>query len=84
MPKYEKLSQEISDKIAAVKSTVIYSDASFKDECVVRRRSIAKDNGTVWRPTFVRACSATGAAFLFCAPSRRAPVRAPLAPSRPP
>ncbi len=53
MPKYEKLSQEISDKIAAVKNTAIYSDASFKDECVVRRRNIAKDQGSVWRPTFV-------------------------------
>ncbi len=53
MPKYEVLSKEISDKIEEAKKTGNYIDVSFDDKRVVRRRNVAKDNATVWRPTFV-------------------------------
>lgn len=53
MPKYEVLSKEISDKIEAAKKTGKYIDMSFDDQNVIRRRNVAKDNATVWRPTFV-------------------------------
>ena len=53
MPKYEVLSKEISDRIAEAKRTGVYHDVSFRDEMVVRRKNLAKDNATVWRPTFV-------------------------------
>ena len=53
MPKYEKLSQEISDQIEIAKRTGVYHDVSFRDDQVVRRKNLAKDNATVWRPTFV-------------------------------
>ena len=53
MPKYEALSKEISDQIAQAKRTGVYNDVSFQDELVVRRKNLAKDNATVWRPTFV-------------------------------
>ena len=53
MPKYEALSQEVSDQIAAAKKSGIYNDVSCRDDDVVRRRNVAKDHATVWRPTFV-------------------------------
>ncbi len=53
MPKYEALSQEITNQITEAKKTGIYNDVSFKDDLVIRRKNIAKDNATVWRPTFV-------------------------------
>ena len=53
MPKYEVLSKEISDRIEMAKKTGKHIDMSFDDKLVVRRRNVAKDNATVWRPTFV-------------------------------
>ena len=53
MPKYEVLSKEISDRISEAKRTGVYHDVSFRDDMVVRRKNLAKDNATVWRPTFV-------------------------------
>lgn len=53
MPKYESLSQEISDQIAVAKKTGVYNDVSCRNENVIRRRNVAKDQATVWRPTFV-------------------------------
>lgn len=53
MPKYEALSQEVADQIAQAKKTGINNVVSFKDEDVVRRRNVASDKATVWRPTFV-------------------------------
>ena len=53
MPKYEVLSKEISDQISEAKRTGVYHDVSFRDDMVVRRKNLAKDNATVWRPTFV-------------------------------
>lgn len=54
MPKYEKLSKEISDKIELVKKERLGSSLAFNDINVIRRKSVAKDTATVWRPTFVR------------------------------
>lgn len=53
MPKYEKLSDAMTEQIYLAKETGIYTDVSFPDEFVVRRRNLAKDTATVWRPTFV-------------------------------
>jgi len=53
MPKYECLSQEISEQIERSKKNGIYPSVSFDDNNVQRRRNLAKDNATVWRPTFV-------------------------------
>ncbi len=53
MPKYEALSQEISDRIAQSKKTGIYIDVSCKDENAIRRRDVKKDYASVWRPPFV-------------------------------
>ena len=53
MPKYEALSREISDRIAESKKTGIYIDVSCKDENAIRRRNVAKDHASVWRPPFV-------------------------------
>ncbi len=53
MPKYEKLSDAMTEQIRLAKETGVYTDVSFPDELVVRRRNLAKDTATVWRPTFV-------------------------------
>lgn len=53
MPKYEILSPELSARIEKAKSTGQYIDMSFDDKNVVRRNNLARDNATVWRPTFV-------------------------------
>lgn len=53
MPKFEALSQEITDLINLEKRTGRHVDVSFSDDEVVRRKNIAKDAATVWRPTFV-------------------------------
>lgn len=53
MPKYEKLSDEITEAIRLAKETGIYKDVSFHDGMVIRRHSRQKDMGTIWRPTFV-------------------------------
>ena len=54
MPKYEKLSKEISDKIEFVKKERLGSSLAFDDANVIRRGDVAKDTATIWRPTFVR------------------------------
>ena len=53
MPKYEKLSQATSEAICRARETGQHHALSFPDEKVIRRRDLAKDTATVWRPTFV-------------------------------
>jgi len=53
MPKFEVLSEEITNQINMARRTGNYTDVSFSDDDVVRRKNIAKDAATVWRPTFV-------------------------------
>ncbi len=53
MPKYELLSEEITNKIVTAKSTGQYPHVAFRDADVVRRQNATKDSATVWRPTFV-------------------------------
>ena len=53
MPKYEKLSSEITEAILLAKRTGAYPDVAFPDSAVIRRRNLSKDTATVWRPTFV-------------------------------
>ena len=53
MPKFEVLSQEMAERIALEKKNGSYQSVAFDDHLVVRRRNIARDHATVWRPTFV-------------------------------
>lgn len=53
MPKYEKLSIETTERIKHAKETGEYVRVAFDDKNVIRRKNIAKDASTVWRPTFV-------------------------------
>ncbi len=53
MPKYEVLSQEMTERILQDRATGVYPDVAFSDDRVVRRRNLAKDTASVWRPTFV-------------------------------
>ena len=53
MPKYESLSQEVSQQIEAARKSGCAPMVAFDDVDVVRRRNVAKDKATVWRPTFV-------------------------------
>ncbi|MBO5280193.1 MAG: HD domain-containing protein [Clostridia bacterium] len=53
MPKYEKLSETVSEAIRLARETGEYTDVSFPDSLVVRRQNLSKDAPTVWRPTFV-------------------------------
>ena len=53
MPKYEKLSESTAQAIQLAKETGIHPNVAFPDSKVIRRRNLAKDTATVWRPTFV-------------------------------
>ena len=53
MLKYEKLSPATEEAIRLARETGQYHDLSFRDGDVIRRRDLAKDTATVWRPTFV-------------------------------
>ncbi len=53
MSRYEVLSREIAAQIEQAKQTGRYTNMSFADADVVRRRDLKKDAATVWRPTFV-------------------------------
>lgn len=53
MPKYEVLSKELTEEIKRAKETGGYPKVAFSDGSVIRRRNLAKDTATVWRPTFV-------------------------------
>ena len=53
MPKYEKLSIDVANRIQMAKDTGEYVKVAFDDNDVIRRKNIAKDASTVWRPTFV-------------------------------
>ncbi len=53
MPKYEVLSQELSERMAEEKRTGNYVKVACSDDSVIRRQNLKKDTATVWRPTFV-------------------------------
>ena len=53
MPKYEKLSTAVTEAIRLARETGVYTDVSFPDSRVIRRKNLAKDTATIWRPTFV-------------------------------
>lgn len=53
MPKYEKLSESIEQAIRLAQETGVHPNVAFPDSMVIRRRNLAKDTATVWRPTFV-------------------------------
>ena len=53
MPKYKVLSKELSELIQRDRAENTCPTVAFPDEQVIRRRNLAKDHATVWRPTFV-------------------------------
>ena len=53
MPKYEVLSQELTEQIKRDRENNTHPAVAFPDASVIRRRNLAKDHATVWRPTFV-------------------------------
>ena len=53
MPKFEQLSPGLTETIRLAKETGVHPDVAFRDSEVIRRRNLAKDTATVWRPTFV-------------------------------
>ena len=53
MPKYEVLSPEMTARIEKDRAEGISTQMAFPSECVIRRQLLAKDRGSVWRPTFV-------------------------------
>lgn len=53
MPKYEVLSKEICEQIASTRKSGDYVRVAFDDNKVVRRKNVAKDAASVWRPSFV-------------------------------
>ncbi len=53
MPKYEVLTAELTKQIKHAKETGQFPTMAFDDGRVIRRRNLAKDTATVWRPTFV-------------------------------
>ena len=53
MPKFEVLSREIAEQIQKARQGANLSPMAFDDEKVLRRRDLAKDVSTIWRPTFV-------------------------------
>ncbi len=53
MPKYEALSRELSRRIEADRQHGSRPPVAFDDRLALRRRDVAKDRATVWRPPFV-------------------------------
>ena len=53
MPKYEEVKKEIADQIERAKREHCYPGTAFPDSGAIRRRDVARDRGSVWRPTFV-------------------------------
>ena len=53
MPKYEVLSEELTERIRLERESGSFSRVAFENERVIRREQLAKDRGSIWRPTFV-------------------------------
>ena len=53
MPNYETLSPEISERIEADRLTGHRPAVGFADADILRRRQVASDQPTLWRPAFV-------------------------------
>ena len=53
MPKYEVLSEELTERIRLERESGSFPRVAFENERVIRREQLAKDRGSIWRPTFV-------------------------------
>ncbi len=53
MPNYESLSDEMTRRIASDREKGTSPRIGFRDQDVTRRRHVAADNATIWRPPFV-------------------------------
>ena len=53
MPNYETLSPEMTNRIASDRKNGCLPAAGFADSSVLRRRQVAGDQPTLWRPAFV-------------------------------
>ena len=51
---YENLSSELSERIAEEKKLSSFLKVACSDETAIRRRANPHDDGTIWRPPFVR------------------------------
>ena len=53
MPKYETLSDALASRIEQENATGTYAKHGFDDRMVIRRKTVSRDNATLWRPPFV-------------------------------
>ena len=53
MPKYETVSQELTQRMEQEKKTGTFAPIGFDNDLALRRSAVAKDKATVWRPAFV-------------------------------
>ena len=53
MPKYETLSTALANQIEQENATGTYAKRGFDDRMVIRRKTVSRDNATLWRPPFV-------------------------------
>ena len=53
MPKYEILSTALASRIEQENATGTYAKRGFDDRMVIRRKTVSRDNATLWRPPFV-------------------------------
>ena len=53
MPNYETLSNEITERIEADRKNSCRPTVGFADSDILRRRQVASDQPTLWRPAFV-------------------------------
>ena len=53
MPKYETLSDALASRIERENANGTYAKHGFDDRMVIRRKTVSKDNATLWRPPFV-------------------------------
>ncbi len=53
MPEYEKLSQDLTQRMEAERLSGTRPQMGFDDRNILRRRAVRNDHATVWRPAFV-------------------------------
>ncbi len=53
MPNYETLSDALVARIQQENAAGTYTNYGFDDDMVIRRKTVSRDNATLWRPPFV-------------------------------
>lgn len=49
----ERVSPELTERMEHEKATLTFNRVAFRDEDIIRRHDVPKDEATVWRPAFV-------------------------------